>query len=163
VELLPVSVPDECTNGTSQIFQTQILPTCCRFVHDSRKSTILLVWLVQDTPIVSDVNESVKTSLVDLIQPWAIAASLVGSWAIFIGAIRIIATIQLRWETKNLLLMGTSGVLLIISGILLWLPSFTSWRLLGFLALASGITLIAVALRVRDREEWDSRVRYRRV
>jgi uncharacterized membrane protein HdeD (DUF308 family) len=124
---------------------------------------ILLVWLVQDTPIVSDVNESVKTSLVDLIQPWAIAASLVGSWAIFIGAIRIIATIQLRWETKNLLLMGTSGVLLIISGILLWLPSFTSWRLLGFLALASGITLIAVALRVRDREEWDSRVRYRRV
>jgi hypothetical protein len=31
------------------------------------------------------------------------------------------------------------------------------------LALASGITLIAVALRVRDREEWDSRVRYRRV
>jgi uncharacterized membrane protein HdeD (DUF308 family) len=124
---------------------------------------ILLVWLVQDTPIVSDVNESVKTSLVDLIQPWAIAASLVGSWAIFIGAIRIIAAIQLRWETKNLLLMGTSGVLLVISGILLWLPSFNSWRLLGFLALASGITLIAVALRVRDPEEWDSRVRYRRV
>jgi uncharacterized membrane protein HdeD (DUF308 family) len=109
------------------------------------------------------VNESVKTSLVDLIQPWAIAASLVGSWAIFIGAIRIIAAIQLRWETKNLLLMGTSGVLLVISGILLWLPSFNSWRLLGFLALASGITLIAVALRVRDPEEWDSRVRYRRV
>jgi uncharacterized membrane protein HdeD (DUF308 family) len=88
-----------------------------------------------------------------------LAGRLVGSWAIFIGTIRIIAAIQLRWETKNLLLMGTSGVLLVISGFLLWLPSFNSWRLLGFLALASGITLIAVALRVQDREEWDSRVR----
>ena len=77
---------------------------------------------------------------------------LVGTRAVFIGTIHVIVAFKLRWETRNLLLMGTSGVLLIISGILLWRPSFSSWQLLGFLALASGITLIAVALRVRGRE-----------
>jgi len=77
---------------------------------------------------------------------------LVGAWAVFIGTIHVIVAFKLRWETRNLLLMGTSGALLVISGILLWRPSFSSWQLLGFLALASGITLIAVALRVRGRE-----------
>jgi hypothetical protein len=39
VELLPVSFPAEDPDGTPQIFQTEILPTSCRFVHDIRWST----------------------------------------------------------------------------------------------------------------------------
>jgi len=91
---------------------------------------------------------------------------LIGSWAIFIGITRIIAAPQLRWDTKNLWLMGTSGVLLAVFGIALWLevsPSHATWRLLQFLLLVSGIALIAVALRLRDQYEWDNRVRQRRV
>lgn len=109
---------------------------------------VLLVWLVGQTQILP--GESVRASLEQLIEHWSIAASLVGVWAIFIGTIRLTAAVKLGQETKNLLLMGASGVLLVISGILLWSPSFGSWRLLGFLTLASGITLVAVALRVRD-------------
>ena len=80
---------------------------------------------------------------------------LVSSWAIFIGFIHIIAAIQLRWETRNLWLMGASGVLLALFGIPLLRanlhPNDYPWSQLGFLALVSGIALIAVALRVRDR------------
>jgi uncharacterized membrane protein HdeD (DUF308 family) len=121
---------------------------------------VLLIWLVGHTPIIA--GESVKAALVQLIQQWAIAVSLVGTWAIFIGALRTIAAIELRGETKSLLLMGTSGVLMVFSGILLWSPSFSSWRLLGFLALASGLSLVAVALRARAREASGATVRYRR-
>ena len=83
------------------------------------------------------------------------AARLVGSWAIFIGIGLIIAAIQLRWDAKNLWLMGASGVSLTIFGILLLpKPPYGEqypWYLLAFLMLVSGIALIAVALRVRDR------------
>jgi 5-methylcytosine-specific restriction protein B len=34
-ELLPVSLPDEGTDGTPQLIQTQFLPTAHRFVHHS--------------------------------------------------------------------------------------------------------------------------------
>jgi uncharacterized membrane protein HdeD (DUF308 family) len=90
-----------------------------------------------------------------LIDIWHPALTLLGSWAIFIGIICIVAAIQLRWETKNLWLMGASGVSLTFFGILLWSRitlNDSDWEnLFAFLMLLSGIALIAVALRVRDR------------
>jgi uncharacterized membrane protein HdeD (DUF308 family) len=80
-----------------------------------------------------------------------LAGRLVGSWAIFIGIIHIIAPIQLRWEAKNLWLIGASGVSLTIFGSLLLLSDPYRWDLLAILMLVSGIALIAVALQVRDR------------
>jgi uncharacterized membrane protein HdeD (DUF308 family) len=79
---------------------------------------------------------------------------LVGAWAIVLGIIRIIAAIQLRWETKKLWLMGASGVSLTIFGSILLLPNLSDqypWPLLAFLMLVSGIALIAASLQVRDR------------
>jgi tetratricopeptide (TPR) repeat protein len=114
---------------------------------------VLLVWLLGNTQIVSQIvpYDNAKEYVVAVIHDWQFGRRLVGSWAIFIGAIRIIAAVQLRWETKNSLLMGTGGGLLVISGSLLCLvPFFERWLLLGFLVLVSGMTLIAVALRVRN-------------
>ena len=116
---------------------------------------MLLVWLGGHTQIIP----TVKDSFTLFIQKWNIGTSLVGSWAIFVGIIRTVAAVKLRGETQHLLLMGTSGVLLVFSGMLLWSPSFDSWRLLGFLMLTSAIALIVVAVRMRDREAWGSRAR----
>ena len=79
---------------------------------------------------------------------------LVGAWAIVLGIIRIIAAVQLRWETKKMWLMGASGVSLTIFGSILLLPNPPDqypWLLLAFLMLVSGIALTAVSLQVRDR------------
>ena len=123
--------------------------------------SVLLVWLIRDVLLVR--YPSLAPGLDDLLKDLAIAPRLVGSWAICIGIIRIIAAMQLGWDTKNLLLMGTAGVSLVVMGILLWLLDFEWWRLLGLLALVSAITLIAVALRVHDGAEWDGTVSQRRV
>jgi tetratricopeptide (TPR) repeat protein len=78
---------------------------------------------------------------------------LVGLWAIVIGSIRIRAAIQLSWETKYSLLMGASGGLLILFGVGAWVLPYSPfwWSPLGYLALLSGITLIAL-LWVWNRE-----------
>ena len=91
--------------------------------------------------------------LSDRLGELALAPLLVGILALIIGSIRIIAATQLRWDTTNLRLMGTSGVSLAVFGILFLVPysGRFPWVLLGFLALVSGIALIAVALRERDR------------
>jgi tetratricopeptide (TPR) repeat protein len=110
---------------------------------------LLLIWLLVYTQIVPpDVNTYVGAK----IEGWHFGRRFVGAWAIFIGVIRTIAAVQLRWETKNSLLMGTGGGLLVIMGsLLLWLQiSESTGRLWGSLALASGITIFAVALRVRN-------------
>jgi tetratricopeptide (TPR) repeat protein len=93
------------------------------------------------------ISDTSSPSFVKL-KELALARYLVGSWAIVIGIFRIAAALQLRWETKNLLLMGASGVLLIFFGMgALLLPASPFWwSPLGYLALASGITLIAFAL-----------------
>jgi uncharacterized membrane protein HdeD (DUF308 family) len=95
----------------------------------------------------------------DSLEQLALAPLLVGIWAIMIGILRVIAAIQLRWETTNMRLMAISGVSLAVFGILLlfllpFMPPFPDglpWILLKPLALVSGIALIAIALRVRDR------------
>lgn len=118
---------------------------------------ILLVWLVGHTQIIP--SGTVRDSFTGFIKQWDIGTSLVGSWTIFIGIIRTVAAVALWGDTQRLLLMGTSGVLLIFSGMLLWLPSFASWRLLGFLMLISAIALIAVVVRSQGQEGWGSRAR----
>jgi serine/threonine protein kinase/class 3 adenylate cyclase/uncharacterized membrane protein HdeD (DUF308 family) len=117
-----------------------------------------LVWLIRDVlpNLVPDPRGWLETTG-SIIADLAVAPRLVGIWAIIIACIRIIAAIQLRWETTNLWLMAISGASLAVFGIL-FLPLREHYPqgqypgiLLGFLALVSGIALIAVALRVRDR------------
>jgi hypothetical protein len=103
--------------------------------------TLLLAWLtIWQVPSLPDIELE-------------LARYLVGLWAIVIGSIRIRAAMQLSWETKYLLLMGASGGLLIFFGMGAWvLPrSPFWWSPLGYLALLSGITLIAL-LWVWNRE-----------
>jgi uncharacterized membrane protein HdeD (DUF308 family) len=107
---------------------------------------VLVVWLV-NTPLVS--NYAYTDG--DIFHHFAVAPRLIGSWAILIGITRIIAAPQLRWDTKILWLMGTSGVSLVVFGIPLFLRVDPTWRPLSFLLLVSGIALIAVASRARDR------------
>jgi uncharacterized membrane protein HdeD (DUF308 family) len=109
-----------------------------------------LVWLIREV-LPNDIR--FVSYLSDVFKTYGVAPSLVGTWAIIIGIIRIIAAIQLRWNTTNLGLMATSGVSLTVFGILFLLqnPGYFPWKLLVPLALVSGIALIAVALRVRDR------------
>jgi hypothetical protein len=119
---------------------------------------ILLVWLGGYTLIIIP-DEGVQENVKIFIQEWNIGTTLVGSWAIFVGIIRTVAAVKLRWDTKNLLLMGTSGMLLVLSGILLWAASSDLWWLVGFLMLTSAIVLIAVVVRVWGQEGWGSRAR----
>jgi uncharacterized membrane protein HdeD (DUF308 family) len=107
---------------------------------------VLVVWLV-NTPLVSNYAYTDR----DIFHHFAVAPRLIGSWAILIGITRIIAAPQLRWDTKILWLMGTSGVSLVVFGIPLLLRVDPTWRPLSFLLLVSGIALIAVASRARDR------------
>jgi TIR domain/PASTA domain len=103
--------------------------------------TLLLAWLtIWQVPSLPDIELE-------------LARYLVGLWAIVIGSVRIGAAIQLRWETKYLLLMGANGGLLIFFGMGAWvLPTSRFWwSPLGYLALLSGITLIAL-LWVWNRE-----------
>jgi uncharacterized membrane protein HdeD (DUF308 family)/tetratricopeptide (TPR) repeat protein len=108
------------------------------------------VWLIRE--VLPDQYPFVSY-LSDFFMDHSVAPSLLGAWAIIIGIIRIIAAIQLRWETTNLWLMAISGVSLTVFGILFLLqnPGHFPWNLLVPLALVSGTALIAVALRVRDR------------
>ena len=108
---------------------------------------VLVVWLVNIPSISNNYTDTVS----QIFHNFAVAPRLIGSWAIFIGITRIIAAPQLRWDTKNLWLMGTSGVLLVVFGIPLLLKVNPTLQPFSFLLLVSGIALIAVALWVRDR------------
>ncbi|MBA3424853.1 MAG: CHAT domain-containing protein, partial [Rubrobacter sp.] len=112
--------------------------------------SVLVIWFILDTSIVSSMNPDVQSYLADHIDQLALGPRLVGSWAIVVGIIRIVVTIRLEWETRNLSLMGVSGGLLVVFGLLLWVDSLNWWRLFGLLLLASGGTLVAFAFRVRS-------------
>ena len=111
---------------------------------------VVLVLLTRDTEILSTPpSQEIKSSVEGFIVRWHIGPGLIGTWAIFVGSIRALAAIRLQRSTRDMLLMGTSGVLLIFSGLVLWL-NFPTWQqLVGFLLLASATALIAVALRAR--------------
>jgi len=78
-------------------------------------------------------------------------------WAICIGILRMVATIQLRWEFKIVRRMVIGGALLVVFGILLLAGVWTGWHrdlrlLLGIWPLASGVLILTFAFQARDRE-----------
>ena len=78
---------------------------------------------------------------------------LIAAWAIVTGVFEIIAAIDLRKQIRHEWLLGLSGVLSIVFGILVVLQPDAGalavvW-LLGAYALLFGVTLIALAFRVR--------------
>jgi uncharacterized membrane protein HdeD (DUF308 family) len=80
---------------------------------------------------------------------------IIALWAIFGGLLRIVGAVLLRREIDNEWTMALSGALWVLLGIVLFvLPGAglvsLSW-LIGIFALGAGITLIALALRVRGQ------------
>jgi uncharacterized membrane protein HdeD (DUF308 family) len=80
---------------------------------------------------------------------------IISFWAIFGGLLRIFGAVLLRREIDNEWTMALSGVLWVLLGIVLFvLPGAglvsLAW-LIGIFALGAGITLIALALRVRGQ------------
>ena len=79
---------------------------------------------------------------------------LIAVWAIFTGILEIWGAIELRREINNEVLLGISGLLSIIFGVLLIVAPgagalAVAW-LIGFYAILFGITLIALGFRVRN-------------
>jgi len=80
---------------------------------------------------------------------------IISLWAIFGGLLRIVGAVLLRREIDNEWTMALSGALWVLLGIVLAaLPGAglvsLAW-LIGIFALGAGITLIALALRVRGQ------------
>jgi uncharacterized membrane protein HdeD (DUF308 family) len=80
---------------------------------------------------------------------------IIAFWAIFGGLLRIVGAVLQRREIDNEWTMALSGVLWVLLGIVLFvLPGAgllsLAW-LIGIFALGAGITLIALALRVRGQ------------
>jgi uncharacterized membrane protein HdeD (DUF308 family) len=89
---------------------------------------------------------------------------VIAFWAIFTGILKVVMAISLRREIENEWLMGLSGALSVLFGILLAaLPGVgllsLVW-LLGIYTIVFGVALIVLSFRVRNhREEAPGRVR----
>ena len=100
----------------------------------------------------------ILTGLIAVFWPGITAVVLlyiIAFWAIFGGLLRIVGAVLLRREIDNGWTMALSGALWMVLGIVLFvLPGAgllsLSW-LIGIFALGAGITLIALALRVRGQ------------
>jgi uncharacterized membrane protein HdeD (DUF308 family) len=80
---------------------------------------------------------------------------VIAAWAIVSGAIELVAAYQLRAMIRDEWLLALDGVVAIIFGIvLIAFPSAGAlavvW-LIGAFAIASGVILLAMAMRLRDR------------
>ena len=79
---------------------------------------------------------------------------LIAAWAFLTGVFEIVAAIDLRKQIRHEFLLGLSGVLSILFGVLVALQPDAGalavvW-LIGVYALVFGVTLIALAFRVRN-------------
>jgi len=100
----------------------------------------------------------ILTGLIAIFWPGVSAVVLlyiIAFWAIFGGLLRIVGAVLLRREIDNEWTMALSGVLWVLLGIVLFaLPGAgllsLAW-LIGIFALGAGITLIALAFRVRGQ------------
>jgi uncharacterized membrane protein HdeD (DUF308 family) len=77
---------------------------------------------------------------------------IIGAWAVIMGVVRIFAAVQLRKEIPNEWLLGISGALSVIFGIILFVAPVSgalaiTW-LIGFYALFVGFLLLALAWRL---------------
>ncbi len=77
----------------------------------------------------------------------------IASWAIAIGAFQIITAVRLRREIENEWMMGVSGALSILLGILLIMNPNAGWVtlvwLIGGFSIAFGALLVMLALRLK--------------
>jgi uncharacterized membrane protein HdeD (DUF308 family) len=79
---------------------------------------------------------------------------LIGAWSIIIGAAEIAAAVRLRRQIEGEWLLGLSGVLSVLFGILLLIApgagmvALAIW--IGAYAIALGVLLVALALRLRS-------------
>ncbi|GGC26393.1 membrane protein [Novosphingobium marinum] len=86
---------------------------------------------------------------------------LIALWAIVAGVSQAVAAIRMRREIANEWLLAASGALTALLGLaLVWLafasPAVTALSLgwvIGFWALVSGIALVALAFRLKRRED----------
>ena len=94
-----------------------------------------------------------------------LAVVMLAAWSIITGVLEIVAAIRLRKEMEGEWLLGLSGVISLLLGIaiialVIPYPAATilsaAW-LIAFFAFASGIVLIAQALRLRSRRPAVSR------
>jgi uncharacterized membrane protein HdeD (DUF308 family) len=78
---------------------------------------------------------------------------LIAVWAIFTGIFQIVAAIRLRKEIDNELLLGLSGALSVVFGLLMiarpGAGALAVVWIIGFYAMFFGALLIAVAFKVR--------------
>lgn len=80
---------------------------------------------------------------------------IIGSWAIAIGLFQIVAAVRLRQHIQGEWLHALSGVLSVVFGIAMVLQPGAgaialAW-IIGWFAIAFGVLLIAMALRLRSR------------
>jgi uncharacterized membrane protein HdeD (DUF308 family) len=80
---------------------------------------------------------------------------LIGIWAVVIGVLEVVAAARLRRQLRREWLLGLSGVLTVLFGILLmaWPAAgvLTLITLIGVSAIVFGVALVAFAVRLRGR------------
>ena len=107
---------------------------------------------------------SVLAGLIAFFWPGMTALLLlfvISAWAIFTGLLKVVMAIFFRREVENAWLMGLSGVLSVLFGVILAvLPGAGLLNLvwlLGIYALVVGIVLIYLGFRVRGQRASESR------
>jgi uncharacterized membrane protein HdeD (DUF308 family) len=79
---------------------------------------------------------------------------LIGAWEVVNGVTTIVAAIRLRKEIEGELLLGISGLLSVIVGVIIMARPLVGEilvaYLIGFYALFFGITMLALAFRLRN-------------
>jgi uncharacterized membrane protein HdeD (DUF308 family) len=80
--------------------------------------------------------------------------AVIATWAIFTGVMAVVTAIALRKEITGEWLLATSGLLSVLFGVMLiiWAPAgllALVW-LIGIYAMASGIALVPLSLRLRQ-------------
>jgi uncharacterized membrane protein HdeD (DUF308 family) len=111
-------------------------------------------------PLVLGGVVGIATGVLTFIYPGAVALALVyviGAWAIVTGILEIVAAIRLRNVVTGEWLMGLSGVLSIVFGVLVLAQpgagALTLVYLLGFYAILTGIAQISLGIRLRGLSE----------